>query len=124
MTYMEYCCWSIFLFLEVEHIDFSEINFNAGNLNQTKSMIAIRIKNNKKDAITQSPFLIDRCCKPFIVEPNVLNMSSIKDRIPRAPCNMSSADFLFKYVQKRKAVILRGCQKTWRARKWTVEGIF
>ena len=110
--------------LGMESIDFSNIDFNAESLNQTKSMIAIRIKNNKKDVITESPISIDRCCKPFMVEPNVLKMSSIKDRIPRAPCNMSSANFLSKYVQKRKAVILRGCQKTWRARKWTVEGTF
>ena len=68
--------------------------------------------------------LIDRCCKPFSFEPNELSITSIKDGIPRAPCNMSKADFLSKYVQKRKAVILQGCQKTWRARKWTFEGIF
>ena len=108
----------------MENIDFSNIHFNTENLNQTKSMIAIRIKNNKKDAVTESSISIDRCCKPFMVEPTLLNISSIKDRIPRAPCNMSNADFLSKYVQKRKAVILRGCQKTWRARKWTFEGTF
>ena len=81
------------------------------------------MQNNAKGAITETQKLIDRCCKPFSVEPNQLSMPSIKDGIPRVPCNMSKADFLSKYVQKRKAVILRGCQKSWRARKWTLEGI-
>ena len=110
----------------MDNIDFSNINFNGGNLNQTNSMIAIRIrkKNDAKGAITETKKLIDRCCKPFGIEPNELTIQSIKDGIPRAPCNMSKPDFLSKYVQKRKAVILQGCQKTWRARKWTFEGIF
>ena len=110
----------------MDNIDFSNINLDGGNLNQTNCMIAIRIRmqNNAKGAITETQKLIDRCCKPFSVEPNQLSMPSIKDGIPRVPCNMSKADFLSKYVQKRKAVILQGCQKTWRARKWTFEGIF
>ena len=109
----------------MDNIDFSKINFNGGNLNQTTSMIAIRIrkKNNEKGEITEAKKSVDRCCNPFRVEPNQFSIQSIKDGIPRAPCNMSKADFLSKYVQKRKAVILQGCQKTWRARKWTFEGI-
>ena len=54
-----------------------------------------------------------------MAEPNI---SSIKDEIPRAPCNMTKEEFSIKYVRKRKSVILRGCQKSWRARKWTFEG--
>ena len=110
--------------LDMVSINFSKIKFNNENLNQTKSMIAIRIKDNQKGAITNTPISIDRCCKSFLVQPNVSNVSFIKDKIPRASCNMSSEDFLLKHVQKRKVVIVRGCQKKWSARKWTFEGIF
>ena len=81
----------------------------------------MRIKGNEKGSITHNPISIDRCCKPFMVEPNI---SSIKDEIPRAPCNMTKEEFYLKHVRERKPVILRGCQKKWRARKWTFEGTF
>ena len=81
----------------------------------------MRIKGNEKGSITHNPISIDRCCKPFMVEPNI---SSIKDEIPRAPCNMTKEEFYLKHVRERKSVILRGCQKKWRARKWTFEGTF
>ena len=81
----------------------------------------MKIKDNKKGSVSHSPTLIDRCCKRFMVEPNI---SSIKDGIPRAPCNITKEEFYLQYVRKRKAVILRGCQKNWRARNWTFEGTF
>lgn len=105
-------------------LNFSKIKFKNDYQNQTNSMIAIKIKDNQNGAITHNPISIDRCCKSFSVDPNVLNISSIKDEIPRAPCNMSKTDFVLNHVQKRKAVILQGCQKRWNARKWTFEGSF
>ena len=81
----------------------------------------MKIKDNKKGSVSHSPTLIDRCCKRFMVEPNI---SSINDGIPRAPCNMTKEEFYLQYIRKRKAVILRGCQKNWRARNWTFEGTF
>ena len=104
----------------MDNINFSKIRFKEDSLNQTNSIIAIRIKDNRNGSIRHTPISIDRCCRTFMVKPNI---SSIKDEIPRAPCNMSKEDFYLKYVQKRKSVILRGCQKSWRARKWTLEGI-
>ena len=93
-------------------------------LNQTNSILAIKIKDNQNGVITQTPVSIDRCCKPFVAEPNTSNISTIIDDIPRAPCNMSKEEFLFNYVERRKAVILRGCQEEWPALNWTFEGIF
>ena len=106
----------------MEAINFSNIQFKEENLNQTNSIIVIKIKDNRKGSIAYTPISIDRCCKSFTVEPNISNISSIKDTIPRASCNMRKEDFLSKYVQKRKSLILQGCQNEWRARKWTLEG--
>ena len=103
-------------------INFSNIQFKEEYLNQTNSIIVIKIKDNRKGSIAHTPISIDRCCKSFTVEPNISNISSIKDIIPRASCNMTKEDFLSKYVQKRKSLILQGCQNQWRARKWTLEG--
>ena len=106
----------------MEAINFSNIQFKDENLNQTNSIMVIKIKDNRKGSIAHTPISIDRCCKSFTVEPNISNISSIRDIIPRASCNMTKEDFLSKYVQKRKALILQGCQNQWRARKWTLEG--
>ena len=103
----------------MDDINFSKIRFKEGHLNQTNRVILIRIRDNKKGSISHTPISIDRCCRPFMVEPNIL---SIKDEIPRAPCNMTKEDFILKYVRKRLTVIFRGCQNSWRARKWTFEG--
>ena len=100
-------------------VDFSRIDFNDETVNKTKNRMVIKIKNNKVGTITQTPIYVDRCCTPFKIEPDI---TSIKDNIPRAQCNISKADFLSEYVHKRKAVMLVGCQKNWPARKWTFEG--
>ena len=105
----------------MDTINFSRINFNEQNLNQTSNIILLKIKDVKKGSIGQNLTLIDRCCKRFKVEPNI---TSIKDEIPRASCNMTKEKFYLNYVQKRKSVILRGCQKNWRAKSWTFKGTF
>ena len=104
----------------MDNINFSTIRFKEDHVNQTNSIIAIRIKDIKNGSISHTPISINRCCRAFMIKPNI---SSIKDEIPRAPCNMSKEEFYLKYVLKRKPVMLRGCQKSWRARKWTLEGI-
>ena len=108
----------------MDTINFSKINFNDEDLSRTNCLLAIKTKYSRKGSITHTPISIDRCCKSFTVEPNISNASSIKDEIPRVNCNMTKKDFLSKFVQKRKVVILQGCQKMWRARKWTFEGKF
>ena len=105
----------------MDTINFSRIHFNEQNLNQTSSLIVIKIKDHKQGSVNHTPAPIDRCCKGFMVEPSIY---SIKDEIPRAPCNMSKEEFYLGYVRKRKSVILRGCHKNWRARNWTFEGKF
>ena len=108
----------------MEVINFSDIRHAHENLPSSKNLLIIRIKDNKRGEIIQTPMTIDRCCKPFKVEPDISNKKSINDAIPRVSCNMGKTHFLSEYVQKRKAVILLGCQKDWPARKWTFEGIF
>ena len=105
-------------------INFSDIQYAHKQLSSSKNLLIIRIKDNKRGEIIQSPMTIDRCCKPFKVEPDISNKKSINDAIPRVSCNMGKEHFLSEYVQKRKAVILLGCQKDWPARKWTFEGIY
>ena len=106
----------------MDSIDFSKIRFKNENPNPTNSMIAVRIKNNPNGAIFHTPIAIDRCCKSFENPPNASHKNSIRDKIPRALCNISKEYFLSEYVQKRKAVILLGCQNKWNARKWTFKG--
>ena len=104
----------------MDNINFSKIRSKEDHRNQTKSIIVIRIKDNNKGSISHTPISIDRCCRTFVVE---LDVSSFKDEIPRDSCNITKEDFNVKYVRKRKSVILRGCQKSWSARKWTFKGI-
>ena len=108
----------------MEVINFSDIRHAHENLPSSKNLLIIRIKDNKRGEIIQTPMTVDRCCKPFKVEPDISNKKYINDVIPRVSCNMGKDNFLTEYVQKRKAVILLGCQKDWPARKWTFEGIF
>ena len=107
-----------------EHLYFSNIQHVHESLSSSKNLMIIRIKDNKRGEIIQTPMSINRCCKPFKVEPDISNKKYINDVIPRVSCNMGKDPFLTEYVQKRKAVILLGCQKDWPARKWTFEGIF
>ena len=105
-------------------INFSKINDIDDTLKNAKNKIFIRIRDNKMGKITQTPNIVDRCCKPFEKEPDISHKLTIKDDIPRIQCNISKEEFFSEYVQKRKASILLGCQKKWPARKWTFEGIF
>ena len=103
-------------------INFSRILYTDDCLNESKNLLIIRIKGNSKGELTQTLPSIDRCCKSFENPPNASHKNSIRDKIPRALCNISKEYFLSEYVQKRKAVILLGCQNKWNARKWTFKG--
>ena len=43
--------------------------------------------------------------------------------IERISCNVSEQEFKSKYIDKRKPVILQGCQKDWKAKDWTIENL-
>ena len=106
----------------MNNINFSRIHFKKQKIGQLNSVIVIRIRDNQKGSISHTPMSLDRCCRYLTNDSSMPDASSIKDVIPRAQCNMTKAEFLSKYVNKRKPVMLQGCQKTWRARKWTFEG--
>ena len=42
----------------------------------------------------------------------------------RIQCNMSKNEFTQKYVNKREAVMMIGCQDKWKAKHWTIENLF
>ena len=62
---------------------------------------------------------IDRCCK--------LNAKNVEydgiDNMKRIDCNLSQKEFTEKYVNKRDAVMMVGCQEEWKAKNWTIENL-
>ena len=63
---------------------------------------------------------IDRCCKSN-------GKSSEFDRIDnmqRISCDITKDIFKREYVEKRKPVLLTGCQENWQAKNWTFGNLF
>ena len=62
---------------------------------------------------------IDRCCK--------LNGGNVEydgiDNMERIKCNISKKKFTQKYVNKRKPIMMIGCQDKWKAKHWTIENL-
>ena len=79
--------------------------------------IVLNLNLKKKIKHTFPP--IDRCCKH---KEKTLRYDFI-DNIDRIRCDMSKADFKEKYIDKRKSVLLTGCQEDWKARNWTVHNL-
>ena len=63
---------------------------------------------------------IDRCCK---LDGGIVEYDGI-DNMERIQCNMSKNEFTRKYVNKREAVMMIGCQDKWKAKHWTIENLF
>ena len=63
---------------------------------------------------------IDRCCKFSM--PNI-EFDGI-DNMERINCDMSQEDFTEKYINRRRPVMISGCQENWAAKNWTVENLF
>ena len=128
---MLFCSRNFFakmLFFETEHnyIDFSKLNlFAHEKLSLQNNKLLLPIRNNQKGRIVQGNRSVDRCCKS--AKPagfdSTLRFSG-KDEIPRISCDIEKTIFFRDYIQKRKPVMLKGCQKKWPARKWTFEGRF
>ncbi len=61
---------------------------------------------------------VNRCCK---IPPPDYEFSDYYN-LERIDCNISKEDFFHEYIRKRNPVFLRGCEETWRAKNWTIEG--
>ena len=106
-------------------MDFSHIQFNEGNLNESKSIIILRLRNVKYENIIHTHDKIDRCCKSSDLYQDIQNLvPTSMDNIERISCDITKESFLRNYVKKRQPVILEACQKNWPAKKWTFKGIF
>ena len=58
---------------------------------------------------------IDRCCK---ANGRTIKYDNI-DNVRRIDCNISKEEFKKEYIDKRKLVVLTGCQDEWKAKNWT-----
>lgn len=94
-------------------IDFNDLEINENFDGDQECGFIINLRMTEKIKHTLLP--IDRCCQS--------NGKRIKfdgiDDMERIQCNISTKDFQDEYVNKRKPVILTGCQESWKARNWT-----
>ena len=101
-----------------QNILYSKIDFTDMITSTNPSDIVI-LNLNLNQMIDHTLPKIDRCCK--------LNSEEIhydgNDNIQRIDCNMSQKEFLEKYINKREAVVMKGCQNEWMARNWTIENL-
>ena len=106
--------------VEFTHIDFANIK------QSDDKFIILKIRNIKDEMIIYSTKEINRCCKNLNVEKTSFkeNISYIKDNIPRVSCEMNKKLFWDSYIQKRIPVMMKGCQESWLAKKWTFRGNF
>ena len=90
-------------------IDFNE--FESTQLEEQKIVIKLKLT----DRIHAFHPKIDRCCK---FNGRKLKYDNI-DNIERVSCDISRPIFYKKFVSKRRAVLLTGCQNDWKAKNWT-----
>ena len=104
-------------------IDFSKIQIHNDDFNASSTLILLRTRNVKSGKITHTRKQIDRCCRSSGWEKDVNQISfGGKDNIERISCDISKEAFLRYYVMKRKSVILKDCDDTWKAKDWTFKG--
>ena len=94
-------------------IDFSD--FKTSNHPNDKIMINLQLKNK----ISHTFPMIDRCCKP---NGKTLKFDGV-DNMDRIFCNITKEDFKKDYIDRRKPVILLGCQENWKAKHWSFKGL-
>ena len=104
--------------VEYTHIDFANIK------RSDDKFIILKIRNIKDEMIIHSTKEINRCCKNQNARKSSIkeSFSSIKDNIPRVSCLMDKKRFWDSYIQKRIPVMMKGCQESWLAKKWTFKG--
>ena len=100
-------------------VAYSKIDF-ADLINSNNSENSIELNIEKSHMITHTFPKIDLCCKV-----NGLNGKNIEyddiDNLERIQCDISKNEFIEKYVNKRKIVMMIGCQDSWKAKNWTIE---
>ena len=90
-------------------IDFNELE--PTHLEGQKLVIKLKLTDRIYDFHPKT----NRCCK---FNGRKLKYDNI-DNMERVSCNISRKIFHKKFVSKRKAVLLTGCQNGWKAKDWT-----
>ena len=94
-------------------LDFTDI------LPSTNSDDVVILNLNLNHLISHTLPKIDRCCK--------LKNGEVKydgfDNIDRISCNISKKAFFKRYINERKAVVMKNCQTEWMAKNWTINFI-
>ena len=94
-------------------VDFYD--FKSSSNPDDKIMINLQMKNKIYHTFPK----IDRCCKP---KGNILKFDGI-DNMDRIFCNITKANFKKDYIDRRKPVVLLGCQEDWKAKHWSFKGL-
>ena len=99
-------------------IAFSKIDF-ADLVVSNNSADVMILNLNLKKMIHHTFPKIDRCCK--------LNNRKVEydgiDNMKRIDCDLSKEEFTAKYVNRREAIMMKGCQTKWKATNWTIENL-
>ena len=94
-------------------IDFAD--FVPSNYSQDVIILNLKLNHSIYHTFQE----IDKCCK--------LNGKNVEydgiDNIERIDCKMPRKEFTEKFVNRREAVIMKGCQKDWKAKHWTIENL-
>ena len=101
-----------------QEMTYSKIDFaDFVPSNYSEDVIILNLKNNHN--IDHTFQKIDKCCK--------LNGKNVEydgiDNMERIDCKMSRKEFTEKFVNRREAVIMKGCQTDWKARNWTIQNL-
>ena len=94
-------------------IDFADFILS----NESDDTIVLNIENTHN--IHHTFPKIDRCCK--MIEKSV-KYDGI-DNMERINCDISQTEFTEMYVNKREAIMMVGCQESWKAKNWTIENL-
>ena len=79
----------------------------------------ITINLNLKNMVKHTFEPIDRCCT---AKKKLLKFDGI-DNMNRISCDISKDDFTKDFINKRRPVILTGCQRHWKASNWTINSL-
>ena len=99
--------------LAYSKIDFADFTLS----NESDDTIVLNIKNTHN--IHHTFPKIDQCCK--MIEKTV-KYDGI-DNMERINCDISQTEFTEMYVNKREAIMMGGCQESWKAKNWTIENL-
>ena len=99
-------------------IAFSKIDFEDFVVSNDSADVMI-LNLNLKNMIDHTFPKIDRCCK---LKDRRIEYDGI-DNMKRIDCDVSKEEFSAKYVNRREAIIMKGCQTKWKAKNWTIENL-